>query len=225
MNPYPYSAPIILTDAIFAEYGGETGTASIVQRQNMFTLAEDVMSEALETYLLPTTVTGTYLYNRLWPYLILDNTWIQSINHVWFYDTKEYAYWDYAGTDNIYFSLRDDGYGLMDIHQMITNCHCYTTMQPWPYQIQVAYTAGLPTGTANQPRMLTALTEYAKIVMNNLLGYGNEAPADIGVQSFRNQQYSETRVKLLKTTFGSSPQAQMINRLIEPYKFRRWVGL
>jgi hypothetical protein len=87
------------------------------------------------------------------------------------------------------------------------------------------YTAGLPTGTANQPDMLMALTEYAKIGINEMIGFGNEAPGDIGVQDFQNQQYREMRVKLLRTSFGTSAKAQFIDRLLSKYKQRRWVGL
>ena len=225
MIPYPYSSSIILNDTIYLSYGGVTGSSTTAQRNAAYLLSEMMVSEALETFLLPTTVTGTYLYNKLSPFVILDHTYIQTVNHVWFIDTKETIYWDQAGTANIYVSLRSGDYGLVDLHYIVGSCNCHSNSNPFPYQVNIAYTAGLPTGTANRPDILLALTEYAKIVVNEIIGFGNEAPGDIGVQDFQNQQYREIRVKLLRTAFGTSAKAQFIDRLVSKYKMRRWVGL
>lgn len=222
---YVHRVPIILTDTLYEEYGGALDTCTPQQRKNMYWLAEMMVSEALETYLLPTSVTGTYLYNKLSPFVILDNTYIQSVNHVYFKDTKEEIYWDQAGTANVYVSLRSGDYGLVDLHYLVGSCHCSSGGNPFPYQVDIVYTAGLPTGTANQPDIIMALTEYAKIGINEMIGFGNEAPGDIGVQNFSNQQYQETRVKLLRTAFGTSAKAQFIDKLISKYKMKRWVGL
>jgi hypothetical protein len=221
---YIHRVPIILDDNIYEEYGGVLDTCTPQQRKNMYWLAEMMVSEALETYLLPTTVTGTYLYNKLRPFVILDHTYIKTIDHVWFIDTEEKSYWDQAGTANVYVSLRSDSYGLVDLHYLVGSCNCHGA-GAYPYQVNIAYTAGLPTGTANQPDILLALTEYAKIVINEMIGFGNEAPGDIGVQDFQNQQYREIRVKLLRTSFGTSAKAQFIDKLLEKYKYRRYVGL
>ena len=222
---YVHKSPIILNDNLYEEYGGELDTCTPQQRKNMYWLAEMMVSEALETYLLPTQVTGTYLYNALSPFVILEHTYINTVDHVYFLDTKEDVYWDQAGTANIYVSLRSHDYGLVDLHYLVGSCNCHSNSNPFPYQVDIVYTAGLPTGTANNPDMLMALTEYAKIGINEMIGFGNEAPGDIGVQDFQNQQYRETRVKLLRTSFGTSAKAQFIDRLISKYKYRRWVGL
>ena len=221
---YIHRVPIILNDNLYEEYGGELDTCTPQQRKNMYWLAEMMVSEALETYLLPTVVTGTYLYNKLSPYVILDHTYIQSVNHTYFIDSKETIYWDQAGTANINVSLRSGDYGLVDLHYLVGSCGCHS-QGSYPYKVDIVYTAGLPTGTANQPDMLMALTEYAKIGINEMIGFGNEAPGDIGVQDFQNQQYREMRVKLLRTSFGTSAKAQFIDRLLSKYKQRRWVGL
>ena len=222
---YVHKIPIVLNDNLYEEYGGVLDTCTPQQRQNMYWLAEMMVSEALETYLLPTQVTGTYLYNALSPFVILEHTYINTVDHVYFLDTKEDVYWDQAGTANVYVSLRSHDYGLVDLHYLVGSCNCHSNSSPYPYQVDIVYTAGLPTGTANNPDMLMALTEYAKIGINEMIGFGNEAPGDIGVQDFQNQQYRETRVKLLRTSFGTSAKAQFIDRLISKYKYRRWVGL
>jgi hypothetical protein len=219
---YPYSSPIILTDSIFENYGGFTGTTTAAQRQAAYVNAEIEVSNLLETYLLPTVVTGTYSYN---PTLVLDHTYVNSVQVVQFIDTEEDVYWSQTGTANIYVSLRNDTYGLLDLHYLTTACRCHNSGRLEPYHVRVMYTAGLPSGTATQADFLLALTTYAKIILNEIVGYGNEAPGDIGVQEYKNQQYSERRVYLFKTALGSSPQAHFANRILNKYKRRRAVAL
>ena len=89
----------------------------------------------------------------------------------------------------------------------------------------MVYQAGLPTGTANQPNMLLALSTYADIVMNEIIGFGNEAPGGVGVQEFSNQSYREKRTKLGKTGFGSSARAQFVSRLLTSFRKLRYVKL
>ena len=224
MYNYPYSSPIVLTGSIFTAYGGVVGSSSSAQRNVAYLLSEMMVSEALETYLIPTVITGTFLYNKLSPYVILDNTYIRSVNHTYFINTKEEIYWDQAGTANINVSLRNGDYGLVDLHYLVGSCGCHS-QGSYPYKVDIAYTAGMTTGTSSKPDILLALTEYAKIIVNEIIGFGNEAPGDIGVQDFQNQQYREMRVKLLRTSFGTSAKAQFIDRLLSKYKQRRWVGL
>ena len=221
---YPYSNAIILTDLLFSDYGGDQTLGTNGQRKAAYWLAERTVSDDLETFLLPTIVTGTYLYNPLEKFLTLDHTYIKRIIMTRFIDTEEKVYWSQAGTDNIYLSLRDDERGLVDIHWVLGNCNC-TQHSRYPYKIQEVYEAGLPTGTANLPDILLALTTYADIILNEIVGYGNEAPGDIGVQQYSNQQYAEQRVKLVYTTFGSSARAQFVRKLIEKYRRKRFIDL
>ena len=60
MNLYPYNIPIILTDTIFADYGGDPEKATSKQRKIAYRLAEMTATEELNAFLLPTIVTGTY---------------------------------------------------------------------------------------------------------------------------------------------------------------------
>ena len=224
MNLYPHTSAIILNDTIYSLYGGNIDLAATVQRNAAYWIAERTLSDDLETFLLPTIVTGSYLYNPLERFLTLDHTYIKRIIMTRFIDTEEKVYWSQAGTDNIYLSLRDDERGLVDIHWVLGNCNC-TQHSRYPYKIQEVYEAGLPTGTANLPDILLALTTYADIILNEIVGYGNEAPGDIGVQQFSNQQYAEQRVALVHTTFGSSARAQFVRKLIEKHRRKRFVEI
>jgi len=224
MTTYAYSTPIILTDEIYSDYGGQLDNTTDSQRDAAYLISEMQLSSELETYLLPTIVTGTYLYNPLDKFLILEHSHVQRIIRTRFIDIEEYAYWSQAGTDNIYLSLRDSERGLVDIHSILGNYSCNHSYM-YPYKIEEVYEAGLPTGTANKPDILLALTTYANIVLNEIIGYGNESSGDIGVQQYSNQNYSEARVKLLRTSFGTSARAQFIKKLIGKYIRKRWIQL
>jgi hypothetical protein len=188
---YPFSSNIILNDSIFGEYGGNLDTTTPVVRQHAYQIAEMFVSEELNTLLLPHRVTGTYSYS---PEIIVDHSYVQSVDVVRFIDNKESCYWAQTGTSNIYVHLKNNERGIVDVDYLVGYCNCHA-VGAYPYQVQIIYTAGLPTGTANQPDILLALTMYSKIILNELIGYGNESSGDIGVQSFKNIQYSEERVK------------------------------
>lgn len=218
---YPLTYPAILTDVIYEEYGGVLDTTNHVQRQAAYLIAEKEISSMLETYLLPINVTGTYLYS---PSLVLDHAYVNHLNGVQFIDSENDVYWSKYETNSTYFALRDDTYGIVDLLYLSGYCNCHTLGEV-PYHVNVLYNAGLPTGTASQADFLLALTTYATIIINEIIGFGNEAPGDIGVQEFKNQEYSERRVGLFKTALGSSPKAHFANRLLNKYKKRRYVGL
>jgi hypothetical protein len=221
---YPYTSNIILTDVLFNEYGGDAELGTYGQRKASYYIAERQLSEDLETYLLPTIVTGTYLFVPTDKFLILDNSWVIRVIKTSFIDEKESVYWSQLGTNNIYISLMNPGRGIVDIHYLLGVCNCSHHTR-YPYQIQEVYEAGFSSGTSYRPDILLALTTYSKVILNEIVGYGNESSGDIGVQSFSNQQYSETRVKLLRTSFGSSAEAQFVKKLVEKYHRKRWVAL
>jgi hypothetical protein len=57
----------------------------------------------------------------------------------------------------------------------------------------------------------------AQLVLNEMDVSGflaNEAPGGIGIQEFTNELYSEKRVTLGHSIFGSSPVAQQITRIV-----------
>ena len=121
--------------------------------------------------------------------------------------------------------MYDDERGLIDLAYAVGNCHCHTHANPYPYKVQIAYQAGLPSGTSYRPDVLMSLTTYASIVMNEIIGYGNEAPGDIGIEEFSNQQYKEKRRGMLNTVFGDSPRARWAWRQLTRLRRYRYVSL
>lgn len=217
MDFYPYNSPIIMTDAIFLEYGGYTGSSTQAQRTASYLMAEETVSSDLNTFLLPTIVTGTFVY----PFageLLLDYAYVNEIYQTKFLDFDSNELLSVDGVDNSYVALRDPKYGLMDISYYISCCG-------YPYKIQVAYNTGFPSGTSYHSNILLALTTYAQIVLNEIIGFGNETAGDTGVTEFRSQQYYEYRKFLLRTTFGTSAKAQFIHKLLGKYRRYRRVKL
>ena len=221
MMLYPYQEKIILTDTIFGIYGGQSTLGTPVQRDAAYFVAEMAATDDLDTFLLPTTVTGSYSFS---PRLILDHGHINSISVIRFIDTKEDIYYTITGTANIYASIKNVERGVLDIHYWLGNCNCHNSARPFPYEVQVVYNAGFSSGTSYQPNVLLALTTYADIVLNEIMGYGNEAPGDVRVNQYSNQQYSEIRT-LKNTVFGGSPRANFASRLLQNLRKLRHVGI
>ena len=217
MNFYPYVNPIILTDAIFIAYGGHTGTSVAAQRQAAYFIAERVAStDDLDTLLLPTIITGTFIDNLSHKY-ILEHCYINQLIETRFIDKDETTYLTVAGIANQYVGLTDDERGVVVAFDWGYNTNLY--------KVQFVYNAGLPSGTSFRPDVLLGLTTYADIILNEIQGYGNEAPGDIGVQDFRNMQYSESRIALIRTAFGTSARAQFVSKMFSHLRRRRWVGM
>lgn len=219
MDLYPYNAPIILTDSIYLAYGGMTGSSTSAQRQACYLIAEEMVTEDLSTFLLPTIVTGTYLYNPNGNY-ILNHGYVTRLINVNLVDVEGNVFFSISGSSSIYATILNNEMGLLAVNSFYSFCNgCY------PYKLDVTYEAGLPSGTSYHSNILLALTTMATIMLNELIGYGNESPGDAGVERFRNQQYYEERKFLLRTTFGTSAKAQFVHKLLSKYRKYRQVGL
>jgi hypothetical protein len=219
---YPYNNPIVLTDDIYQAYGGDLTVASTAQRQAAYWMAEEKASEDIDSFLLPTIVTGTYPYGSV---IVLDHAFVHTIYTTKFLDFEEAIYFTVAGLGNSYVNLFNQERGMVDISYALANCQCSSSLRPTPYKVQFAYQAGLTSGTSFRPDVLLGLTTYATIILNEIVGYGNESPGDIGVQDFSNQQYRESRKTLLRTTFGTSAKAQFVHSVFNRLRKLRYVSL
>lgn len=217
---YPYTSAIILTDAIFTQYTDGLLTGSALKSTGYW-LAEEAVSRDLNTFLLPTVITGTYNYNH---YVMLDHSYIQQIYAVRFMDSLNVAYHTVSGSFNTYTRLYSDTYGVVDLDYVGSLCSACPYGQ-YPYKVEVIYQAGLPTGTANQPYVLLALTQAATMFINEIQGYGNEGVGNVGITRYSNQQYSETRMGLINTVYGNSAKSQFIHKQLDGLRKRRYVGI
>jgi hypothetical protein len=225
---YPYTYPLILNDTVFTTYGGKTGTFSLAQRQSSYLIAEMQVSSYIGTLLLPTNVTGTYPYMHK-QRIPTDYGYVSNL-----YDVTIFSKNTLSSTCNLVENagcgfIYEDTYGYIDFRQVSLICGL-AYMGSWggsaivvpniPYQIQISYQAGLPTGTANQPTILEALTILAQIDLNEKdpgnAGV-NETTGDVGIQHFKSLDYQEFRADhaLVKTALGDSAKAQRAKKLID----------
>jgi hypothetical protein len=218
---FPYSSPQILTEQMFVDYGGMTGTSASGQRQAAFLMAERQMTEHLSAFLVPTIITGSVFYRggtlfetefgRVTSVLGVQFTRINGVSPL---DTQISS-----GTALI----RNSKEGLLDI---FVYPGCYN--EPYygmVYERAVVYQSGFSTGTSCQPDMLAALTMAAQINLNEMdISLSNEGVADVGIQTFSNQSYREERTKLLRTPFGNSAMAQRVSNLTKGYRCKPSFG-
>lgn len=218
---YPFSYPVIMTTDIFVQYGGKTGTFSEAQLQAAYQIAEQQTVNYIGTFLLPTTVTGTYVsVPTTIQRIATDYGYVNQILSVVVKSQKvtESSGCELVDNSGCAFIYRDT-FGYLDVHQLSSICGgCYASNEPYLYQI--AYEAGLPTGTANLPGMLAAMTLASMITLNELypgvVGV-NESTGDSGVQEWESFTYHERRTahSLKRTAFGQSAMATKIAQLID----------
>lgn len=206
---YPHTSPLILKDDIFVAYGGSTGSFTSAQRSAAYLIAEQQATLYLNTFLLPTTITGTWGYS---PRVVTDYGYVHSIKSVSILSKESYTDC-ILQTDSGCVFVWEDTFGYLDVGCLYSVCKCNDYIVP--YQVQVAYQAGLPTGVANQPAMLLALTMAAQINLNEMIFPSqNEGTGDIGIEQFSSLDYSEKRRPMRRTVFGTSAKAEKIAQLI-----------
>jgi len=216
MHQYPYFQPNVLTDEYFLIYGGQTGTSTVAQRQAAYLMAEEQMTEHLSSFLVPTIITGsmTWRHNTLFETEFGNVQRLLLVNAEIIQNTDPLKTKVYTGTALV----RDDFHGYIDV---VLPCD-YGAI----YKSTVVYESGMSSGTVTSPTILSALTMAAQINLNEWdVSLSNEGTADVGIQAFANQSYSEQRKYLGRTVFGDSPMAQRAARLTKKYRTKPVVGL
>jgi hypothetical protein len=211
---YPYNYPLILTDAIFLSYGGQTGTSTHNQRQAAYLIAEQQVSTYIGTLLLPTRITGStdWMYGRsrfATEYGYVSNfIFIEAIDH----NGKQVHVVSGA---NQWASIKEDTFGYVDVSDFSNVYGCCPTVEN-PYKFRYVYEAGLPTGTANNPPILMTLVGASQIVLNEMAyPSANESTGDAGVEQYSSLDYSETRKKWKNTALGSSAKSAFLARMVD----------
>jgi hypothetical protein len=233
MQIYPFHQPLILTDQIFSLYGGKgTGSFTSAQLQIAYQQAEQQTVAYIGTFLLPTIVTGTFVtVQTATQRIATDYGYVNRILDV-VVKTEKITY---SGGCELINSrggafIYEDTFGYVDVYKLQTiyginyNPYPYGGYMPissnTPYQFQIVYEAGLPTGTSTLPMMLQAMTMAAQIHLNEMfpgvVGM-NEGTGDVGIQEFESFGYRERRTahSLRRTAFGNSAVANKVASLID----------
>ena len=225
MINYPYSTPMILTDPLYLEYGGHVKDSSPAQRQAAYLIAEKQMTSHLSTFLPITTVTGSFPWPMGGHVFVTPYGHVHSIDDVTVYSQSCLCDCDLISSDGCGF-IHDDTYGYILVREVegcLSSCGCHSSP---PYQFRLTFTAGLGSGTCYQADMLLGLTIAAELALNEIVDPGaNEGAGDIGVQQFSNQSYTETRVRLKRTAFGTSARANYVANPVNSYRHYRALKL
>jgi len=179
-------------------------------------MAEEQMTEHLSSFLVPTIITGsmTWRHNTLFETEFGNVQRLLLVNAEIIQNTDPLKTKVYTGTALV----RDDFHGYIDV---VLPCD-YGAI----YKSTVVYESGMSSGTVTSPTILSALTMAAQINLNEWdVSLSNEGTADVGIQAFANQSYSEQRKYLGRTVFGDSPMAQRAARLTKKYRTKPVVGL
>lgn len=212
MMEYPYSSSQVLTDSRFVMYGGQIGTSTSQVRELAYLLAEEQMTEHLNSFLVHTTITGSISYVRenLFATEFGHVQGVHGVNLTTIRQVNPLQTEVHTGSALVY----NAQHGIISV---FTQCQYIGRL----HSSEAVYTSGLSSGTSTQPAMLAALTAAAQINLNEMnVSLANEGVADVGVQRFSNQAYSEERKHLLNTVFGNSAASQRIARLVRKYRSR-----
>ncbi len=211
MQLYPHNAPIILNTNTFVLYGGQTGSYSETQLRLAYQIAEQQASTFLHTLLLPAIVTGTFGYS---PRIVTDYGYVHRVLGVNCLTRDSWTNCTITEKSGCVF-IWEDTFGYLDVSCVMGACGCSPAGVS---QVQVVYEAGLPTGVANQPAVLLALTMAATISLNEMIfPSANESTGDIGIKEFTSMGYSgysEKRRATAPNSFGTSAKAAKIAQLI-----------
>lgn len=227
MQIYPYHAPIILNDTVFSQYGGMgTGTFSSLILQSSYLVAEMQATSYIGTFLLPTTVTGTFPFMHQIR-IVTDYGYVSQLLNVNVQTKTANNTCSLQSNDGCGF-IYSDTFGYIDFKRISSVCgwgwwgYPYSPyiLEQSPYQIEVTYVAGLPTGTATQPGILEALTILAQVDLNEKFPGAvgaNESVGAVGIQEFKSLDYWEKRAEhaLVKTALGDDARSQRAKKLID----------
>jgi len=219
---YVHLSPVILTDSMFFEMLPTlvtTGTS--VQRQIAYLLAEQQMIQHLETFLIPTSVTGTYLWSTPARSIRLDHGYISSVNRIVVTSFDGLCNCDIS--ENAACAVIRSGWGLIDarVTSYAVRAKCGACASGYFYQAIVTYTAGLATGTSSQDKSLhVALAKIAEINLIELIdpGAAEGGPGDPGIESWSSLGYSQKRHEIKTFPWGASSNANFAGRLVKHLK-------
>jgi hypothetical protein len=218
-------APVILTGELFERYQPElTFEPQSAQLDGAFLIAEQKMVEGLQTPLLPVQVSGTFTFPYPYDTIMLPHVYVHSLDSIVAYGYEGGCNCDV--TDLSACGRLRNHIGWIDT-RIIAGHYvraCGSAVRPEYYDL--AYTAGLPTGTAaNDARLhmsLSMLTRIELLEMNDP-GALEGGAGDAGVQSYSTVGYSESRTEqsVKPTPFGNSAMANKAWNLISHLRIMR----
>lgn len=231
--PYLVTGTSVLTEAIFIEYGGQTGTATTGQINNALQMAEQFAIQEIGTFLVPTVVSGTFA----WPIherINLPHRHVRTVSSV----TAIHEAGCDCADDQVELSacawIMDYQAGIVSLRECgnyiggSIACGCTGDGYGEPLQYQIVYEAGIQAGlVAANASALMGLTVAADLALEQIIDpEGAEGGAgDPSLTNFSDTGYSASRQFLFMTAFGGSPKANYAARMLKPLSYKRALRL
>jgi hypothetical protein len=233
--PYLVTGTSVMDDSVFTSYGGQTGTSTAAQRNASYMIAEQFAIQEIGTFLVPTTISGTFAWPTIGTILSLPHTHVRSVTGL----TAIHE----AGCTCTSVELAgcawilDYRAGIIDLRECggagggapSISCGCSSAGgYGEPIQYQIVYEAGIEAGgVAANPSSLMGLTVAAQLALEQIVDphEAEGGPGDPSLTNFSDTGYSATRQFLTLTAFGGSPLANYAARMLSPLKFKRALRL
>ncbi len=230
--PYLVTGTAVLTDIIYASFGGDLDSTTAPQRNNAYQIAEQFAIEEIGTFLVPTTISGTFAWPQFDLRFNLPHTHVRSVSSL----TAIHEAGCDCAADQVELSgcawIIDHRAGIVNLRQCGDNvagqpsiaCGCTYRAHGEPLLYQIVYEAGIEAGrVAANASSLQGLTIAAELALEQITdpSAAESGPGDASVLSFSDTGYSQTRQFLVMTAFGGSPRANYAARMLAPLKFKR----
>lgn len=231
--PYLVTGTTVLTEQIFIDYGGHTGTSTQAQRNAAYQMAEQMAIEEIGTLLVPTILTGTFSWPLSDTRFMLPHTHVRSISSV----TAIHDSGCDCASSQVEIGgcawLIDAQAGIISLEQCNStasnSCACSCNgSYGLPLLFRIVYEAGIQAGlVAANANSLLGLVTSADLALEQIIDPGGAegGPGDPSLSSVSDTGYSESRQFLRMTAFGGSPRANFAARMLSPLKFKRALKL
>jgi hypothetical protein len=221
----------VLDDSIFTAFGGDTDSSTAAQRNNAYQIAEQFAIEEIKTFLVPTTISGTFAWPQHDLRFNLPHTHVRSVSSL----TAIHEAGCDCADDQVELSgcawIIDSQAGIVDLRQCGDQsgqpsiaCGCTYRLHGEPLLYQIVYEAGIEAGlVAANASAKQGLTIAAELALEQITDpeAAEGGPGDPSLTNFSDTGYSATRQFLLMTAFGGSPRANYAARMLAPIKFKR----
>jgi hypothetical protein len=229
--PYLVTGTAVLNDAIYADFGGDLDDSTSAQRNNAYQIAEQFALQEIGTFLVPTTISGTFAWPQYDLRFNLPHTHVRSVSSL----TAIHEAGCDCADDQVELSgcawIIDSRAGIVDLRQCGDQsgqpsiaCGCSYRAHGEPLLYQIVYEAGIEAGrVAANASALQGLTIAAELALEQMTdpAAAEGGPGDPSLTNFSDTGYSASRQFLVMTAFGGSPRANYAARMLAPLKFKR----
>lgn len=221
---YPITGSSVLSTGIFFDYGGDDLGATLAQLEASFCVAEQIAQLQLNTFLTPTSWTGTFDRIAYFQPIMMPHSHLRSIDGVTLICETNRCTCAIRRLDSCG-HIKQQGPSIIELRLPSSGwASCSCSGCGGALSFEIAYTAGIPTGhLGSAPAALAALTVLAQEALEQIVdpGASPSGPGAPGVESWSQFRYREKRFGQLVTQLGNSARANYAAKLLQPWRIKR----